>query len=108
MNKGDYIRQFYNLTPDKIKKIDSEYGDFELHHWEYKALIDYIYSLQHQLEEKDKVIDEAILHLKESIDYFLSEKEITESDIKVIHMKTIRERYLKPVLEILERSKNDN
>ena len=41
MNNEDYIRQFYNLTPDKIKKIDNEYGDFELHHWEYKALIDY-------------------------------------------------------------------
>ena len=35
MNKEDYIKQFYNLTPDKIKELDNEYGDFELHNWQY-------------------------------------------------------------------------
>ena len=63
--------------------------------------------LDSKLKEKSEIIDEAIDHLNESIDYFLSEKEIAENDVKVIHMRTIRERYLKPVLKILERGKDE-
>lgn len=57
MNKEEYVKKFYNLNETKIKELDESYGDFELHHWEYMQLINYIYILQQenkQLKEQNK------------------------------------------------------
>lgn len=96
------LKNIENWIDSPIDDIDKNYGIWEFNYKEATLLLKYIKDLQHQLEEKQKAIDDIRNYCNGETKFNCFGDSLTEKAL-YINVKATK----KDILEILERGKND-